>query len=1278
MPLFLRSPIVLLGWFLCIISLSTRAGAACVDSDGDGWGWDGVGSCIVGNSAVATPQSGAGEPVTGGPGSGSCVDPDGDGWGWDGVASCRVSQMPVVQPQSAGSEPQATECIDPDGDGWGWNGVSSCVAGNRVDQQANQPVTSSGAISGESSTAPAGIAQAPGTLQIPAAVCEVAQGESRCTIKVSFNAAGTGPHCLFEKSQASQAAATLLTCGNPTKYRVSIAADQAKTLELRSGSIEYSNSNLLETRAIAGIKAVSRSAVQLSDTRRSTVLKNNSASALATSWDSRLLFDVVGAGNGKRVAVVRVLRAERLSGQSVSALESPDLFSGNYVLASDAMSNAEISRSNLPGKVGVNEIGISIPFNIAVYPNNRYQTNPFRSNAQGDIDDFGQYETYRFYVVMGSQRTDGVSSEYDLIPGNAARGKKIFLTRFEASVVVKNARTANAQVHNVLVHSRAQALRDTQGRLIYGYEPSATLDGRLIVYSGNSNPAVRSGHGGEVNYIYHPDQHAVQGWSAPANVADMYYQHGPGSASGETSVGSLRFSDRFPFASSPLRQYNGELLGAGGVVQGAYPWVSLRGTEVFFMSKSTFHGGNRSGATMAGLRTGGQLWHLDGDINNARGNPTDAYNHFASGNGGQYKAIVNAYEARKYAGTNVTMGKNTWNNVFFRPAGQYPTSWSAVAGTANTPLPVNPFPQSYGFWLTGNRYYEVPFPLYPKDLIAFYPMNEPLLHDQSLLQAWSRSGAGAPSAEQNRRESTRHITDKTADLSSFQHTGVLQNGAQYPFEHYNVKQLWSSRRILKDQSEGAVGNSIFFPRAASVVSRINARAMQPVAQNNAVAVALWFNANALGQETQLLRLGNLLNLSVQQGKVIVEVNNDGSRSNFQANANISSNQWHHVAATWSLGVLKIYVDGVLAGSTDGDGELLVPAGSDTSLVIGPDGNGAGSLLMKIDDVHLYASTLSDADIETLAWRKRNISHSGNSFFSRSGMAADYPDVSPVVDLRFNGGSAEISVGEKLFNSKALSRDNSISCASCHQASRGFSDGQQLASGINAKVGVTNTPAIANMLLSDLYFYSGGAGSLEVQSIHTIMQNGEMGVADAAQMVSALPESLRSELRSVYNTEPGISEVARATAAFVRTIRITGNSHLNDNNLTASAQRGKRLFNGRANCIACHSGSNFTDNAFHDVGVVSSSTGRGAVTDRRSDQKAQKTPTLRNIALTAPYFHNGSSADLAEVVRHYNEKSHRVSGARTDSLLHPLELTGTDINDIVEYLHALTGDVRSGH
>ena len=92
-----------------------------------------------------------------------------------------------------------------------------------------------------------------------------------------------------------------------------------------------------------------------------------------------------------------------------------------------------------------------------------------------------------------------------------------------------------------------------------------------------------------------------------------------------------------------------------------------------------------------------------------------------------------------------------------------------------------------------------------------------------------------------------------------------------------------------------------------------------------------------------------------------------------------------------------------------------------------------------------------------------------------------------------------------------------------------------------------------MLLSDLYFYSGGAGSLEVQSIHTIMQNGEMGVADAAQMVSALPESLRSELRSVYNTEPGISEVARATAAFVRTIRITGNSHLNDNNLTASSQ-----------------------------------------------------------------------------------------------------------------------------
>lgn len=1252
--------------FLCISFLSSQAMAACIDPDGDGWGWDGERSCLVSTTSTQV--------------AGQCVDEDGDGWGWDGQKSCRIS--------AADSTPRLL-CEDPDGDGWGWDGQQSCRVGGgeavsgAVEPAAGETVTSAAdpavtPVMVQSASEAAGQEAGTGELDIPMTVCEVASGQSSCGVVVSFNASGSGPHCLFERSASESTTARLVTCGNPTKTRVDVAADQSKIIELRSGSLAYQDSAWRDEKTIVGIRSAARSDFQLTDVRRNDYLQNSRSSGLATSWDSRLVFGVAGAGNGKHVAVVRVLRSERMSNQSVNVLESRDLYSADHVLASDALSSAEISNSRLrlPGSLGTNEIGIKIPFNIAVYPNDRYATNPYRSNANGQPDDFGQFETYRFYAVMGANQAGNVSSEHDLISGNNARGKKFFLTRFEASVVVSNARTSNAAVHEVIVHSTAQPLRDTNGQLMYGYEASATLDGRMIIYSGNSNPAVKVGHGGEVLYVYNANQHSSTGWSTPTSIIDMYYRHGPGSPGGETRLGDHLFSEHFAFAAQPVRQYNGETTTAGGVLKGSYPWVSLRGSEIFFMARNSFHGGNRSGATMVGYRTGGQLWHMDGDINNARGNPTDAYNHFAATNAGQYQLIRNAYEARQFPGTNNAMGRNTWNNLFFRPLGEYPSSWSAVAEVTNAPVPLNPFPESYGLWLTGDRYYEIPFPLYPQDLVAFYPMNEPLYHDQTLLRAWQKADANSPSEEQNRRYATDYVTDKTADLSSYQHTGQFVNGARYPFEHYDVKRLWATQRVLKDQSEGAVGNSVFLPQSASIVSQLTSSSLRPVFDNQSFAVALWFNASALSQVTQLLQIDDLVTLTVQQGSLTAEVNHDGAVDSHRTNVNLRSNHWHHVALSWSTGESDLYVDGRLVASFNNGGELLIQPQSQR-LVIGPNGRGAQNLLLKVDEVYVYSTYLSAADVSTLAWRQRSANTSGNAFFVSSGMTRDYPGQTAGVDGTFRPLTGEASVGEKLFNSTALSRDNTISCASCHQSGRAFTDGQRLATGIGGVTGRLNTPAIANLLMSDSYFYHGGAATLEQQSIHTILQNGEMGMVEASRIVSQLPAELRNELQSVYQKEPAISDVARAISTFVKTIRITGTSHFNSSNLTASANRGKRLFNGRANCVACHAGTNFTDNLFHNIGVVSASEGRQSVTDRQSDTDAQKTPTLRNVALTAPYFHDGSAADLAAVVRHYNNQSHRASGKRTDIQLYPLELSESEISDIVEYLRALTGDIRSG-
>jgi len=1118
-------------------------------------------------------------------------------------------------------------------------------------------------------------------LNIDQAACEIASNANSCDVFVSYNESGSGPFCLFEKQRASAQSANLITCGNPVQMRVSGVTEQGKLLELRRGSLIYEQSTLLDRRLAIGISGIQRGRYSLQDSRRSTVLKNDRASSLTTSWDGRIHFDVIATTNAKRVSVVRMYRPERTDGQSADSLQRADLFSTGHILASDNLSNAELaaSRVTLPGDLGTNRIGIEVPFNIAVHPDHTLSTNPYRSGADGSANATGQFDTYQFYVIMGASRVGNIDGEHDLTIGNPARGKKFFLTRFKASVIVRNPRSNDAEVHDVIIHSAAQPLRDNNGSLIYGYEPSVTLDGRLIVYSGNSFPARRNGNGGEISYTFQSNPENISQWSVPRNLAEMYNTHGPGASSGETRVnGGKRFSEHFPVASYPIRQYNGETLKPGDFVKGAYPWVSPRGSEVFFMARNTFHGPARSGATIGGFRTRGQLWHMDGDINNNRGNPTERYDHWSNGDGAnnQYEAIVRAYESRRYPGTNTAMGAKTWNNLFVRPLAQYPTSWSATVNLNRSPLPLNPFPESYGFWLTGNRYFEYSFPLYAPDLIAYYPMNEPLYQDQTIIRAHFNADPTDPGSEAVRRSSVRHVTGETADLSQHQHTAALRNGAVYPFEFHDAINLWANTGELKDQNDGAQGNSIYFPASGRVVSQLNSRSMSAVVASQAFSTSLWFNSNTLSAQTRLLSIDGLVSLDIRQNSIRANIDNDSAQQLFEATANTQNNRWHHIALSWRHGDVRLYFDGAQVARYSVNGDLSMNTGRTAALTLGPAGSGAGNLLLKMDEVYLYATSLDSEDAITLSLRKKVFNNSQNSFFNASGMAGDYPALATSIDLSFNANDREIELGEQLFESTNLSRDNTISCASCHQASREFTDGLRVSSGINQTQGRLNTPAIANMLLSNRYFYSGGAGSLETQAIHTMMDNGEMGIFDTTQLVNSLSQSLRDQMRNVYQREPSVSDIASALASYVNTIRVTGSTRNNRSELTQAAQRGERLFNGTANCVACHSGSNFSDNRFHDIGLNSNSANRAETTGRTDDRFRTKTPTLRNVALTAPYFHDGSASDLQAVISHYNDNSHTASGRTPDPLLHPLELSQNDINDLIAYLESLNGNTRT--
>jgi cytochrome c peroxidase len=250
----------------------------------------------------------------------------------------------------------------------------------------------------------------------------------------------------------------------------------------------------------------------------------------------------------------------------------------------------------------------------------------------------------------------------------------------------------------------------------------------------------------------------------------------------------------------------------------------------------------------------------------------------------------------------------------------------------------------------------------------------------------------------------------------------------------------------------------------------------------------------------------------------------------------------------------------------------------------------------------------------------------------------------------------IEQGRRLFFDRRLSRDGSVSCSSCHDPRRSYSDGRALPAGVFGRAGRRNAPALINRGYGRLFFWDGRAASLEAQVLKPIQDPNEMDLtlAQAAQRVGL---------------ESG--EIARSLASFVRSI-LSGDSRFDRftngdrNALTAGEQAGLQLFRGRANCAACHVGPNFTDEKLHNTGVAWR---EGTLADTGAGEGNFKTPTLREIARTAPYMHDGSLATLEEVIDFYD------GGGRTnpnlDSEIRPLHLSAGEKRQLILFLRTLT-------
>lgn len=336
-----------------------------------------------------------------------------------------------------------------------------------------------------------------------------------------------------------------------------------------------------------------------------------------------------------------------------------------------------------------------------------------------------------------------------------------------------------------------------------------------------------------------------------------------------------------------------------------------------------------------------------------------------------------------------------------------------------------------------------------------------------------------------------------------------------------------------------------------------------------------------------------------------------------------------------------------------------------------------------------------------------------------------PKWTPDPSNRVSGDRRAAELGRQLFHDRQLSRFGALSCASCHKPALAWGDGRTVASSV-ARLD-RNTPSLFNLRYARWFGWDGGADSLWMQSVRPILDPREMASSPGnVRTHLAVSTPLARAYQAVFGARPSehdaqlvLVNVAKALAAYQETI-VTGRTPFDDyrdalaagdaarlRRYPEAARRGLSLFVGKGNCVACHAGPLLSNGEFHDIGLPHF-TGAKSVDEGRheglrklkaspytrlgefSDDKSGasgwmtrhvaaqhrnfgefKVPSLRNVALTAPYMHNGSKATLTEVVRHYSELDEDRLHVHGEKILRRLDLTDREIADLVAFLESLT-------
>jgi cytochrome c peroxidase len=313
--------------------------------------------------------------------------------------------------------------------------------------------------------------------------------------------------------------------------------------------------------------------------------------------------------------------------------------------------------------------------------------------------------------------------------------------------------------------------------------------------------------------------------------------------------------------------------------------------------------------------------------------------------------------------------------------------------------------------------------------------------------------------------------------------------------------------------------------------------------------------------------------------------------------------------------------------------------------------------------------------------------------------------------------ATVALGEKLFFDSRLSGDGTVACATCHDPARAFTDGRPTSVGIHGLISQRNAPTLLNALYNKTQFWDGRVDTLEQQAALPITNSFEMGSASIGDAFSKIAgdEDYQKQFMQAFGRGMNEQDMLSAIATYERAL-VSFDSPFDHfiagdkNAISDSAKRGWDLFNTKARCNLCHALTDkqrdvtvFTDNDFHNVGIgiirhqvvplarqaerdlahgslqsiddaaiesEISALGRFLITKKQSDLASFKTPDVRNILVTGPYFHDGSMQTLWDIVDHYN-KGAGLTDPWLDEDIQPLALTEPEIDDLVAFLVSLT-------